>query len=92
MMHYFDGEEFTESVTPCTLGQINHIEQIWGNIGHEIPKHKRYELESWMHGLFNMSYEDAERLLSELYTYMPNEYPIYAGEKERAKWLRKNIK
>ena len=38
---------------------------------------------------FNMSYEDAERLLSELYTYMPNEYPIYAGEKERAKWLRK---
>ena len=70
MMHYFDGEEFLEDVpSPATVWQLTTIESLWGKVGHEIPKHKRYTIESWVNGCTMISAAEADQLIAELRTY-----------------------
>lgn len=90
MITEFNGEEFTEHKQPCSLQQITHIEYLWGRVSHEIPKHLLYQLQAWFNCLHEMTYDEAEQLISELYKFMPNEYPIHSTEVKRAEWIRKN--
>ena len=66
----FDGQDFSEEIpVGIETWQITHIERLWGKVGHEIPKHKRYALQAWVNDCSMISKAEADQLIAELRTY-----------------------